>query len=102
MDINVMLKEFPADKQWDSSDHKEKHKCLLLTAMWLAHSFILNSCNFFIWGCLKNKLYTRNPRMEEEPKADLLLIRIVQISRRTPLMADQNALRQFQECLWPE
>jgi hypothetical protein len=27
-----------------------------------------NACDFFIWGCLKYKVYSSNPWIEEEPK----------------------------------
>jgi hypothetical protein len=35
--------------------------------IWPARSPDLNPCDFFFWGYLKNKVYSNNPRTEEEP-----------------------------------
>jgi hypothetical protein len=31
------------------------------SGIWSAHSSNLNPCDFFLWGCLKDKVYNRNP-----------------------------------------
>jgi hypothetical protein len=38
------------------------------SVIWPAHSPDFNPCDFFSWGCLKDKVYSNKPRMEEELK----------------------------------
>jgi hypothetical protein len=44
---------------------------IISSDIWPAFSPDLNPCNFFFWGCLKDKVYSNNPRMEEELKGNI-------------------------------
>jgi hypothetical protein len=39
---------------------------IISSGIWPGHSPDLNPCNFFFWGCLKDKVYNSNARKEEE------------------------------------
>jgi hypothetical protein len=41
---------------------------IISSYIWPAHSPDLNPCDFYFWGCLKDKVYSSNPRREEELK----------------------------------
>jgi hypothetical protein len=34
---------------------------IINSGIWAAHSPDLNPCDFFLWGCLKDKVYNSNP-----------------------------------------
>jgi hypothetical protein len=38
---------------------------IISSDIWPAHSPDLNPCDFFFWGCLKDKVHNSNPGMEE-------------------------------------
>jgi hypothetical protein len=38
---------------------------IISSGIWPARSPDLNPCDFLFWGCLKDKVYNRNPRTEE-------------------------------------
>jgi hypothetical protein len=38
---------------------------IISSDIWLARSPDLNPCDFFFWGCLKDKVYSSNPQTEE-------------------------------------
>jgi hypothetical protein len=38
---------------------------IISDGIWLARSPDLNPCDFFLCGCLKDKVYNSNPRTEE-------------------------------------
>jgi inhibitor of nuclear factor kappa-B kinase subunit alpha len=44
---------------------------IISSDIWPACSPDLNPCDFFFWHCLKYKVYSSNPRMEEELKENL-------------------------------
>jgi hypothetical protein len=41
---------------------------IISSSIWPPRSPDLNPCDFFFWGCLKDKVYNSNPRTEEEPE----------------------------------
>jgi hypothetical protein len=38
---------------------------IICSDIWPASSPDLNPCDFFYWGCLKDKIYSSNPRTKE-------------------------------------
>jgi hypothetical protein len=44
---------------------------IISSDIWPARSPDLNLCDFFLWGCLKDKVYNNNPRKEEELKESI-------------------------------
>jgi hypothetical protein len=44
---------------------------IISSGIWPARSPELNPCEFFFWGCVKDKVYKSNPRMEEEVKENI-------------------------------
>jgi hypothetical protein len=44
---------------------------IISSDIWPAHSPDLNPCDFFFWGCLKDEVYSNNPRMEQERKENI-------------------------------
>jgi hypothetical protein len=48
-------------------DKKQKHKCrifgdrIISSGIWPARLPDLNPCDFFFWGCLKDRVYSSNP-----------------------------------------
>jgi hypothetical protein len=48
--------------------HALSHVCgdkIISSGICAARSADLNHCDFFFWGCLKDKVYDSNPRTEE-------------------------------------
>jgi hypothetical protein len=44
---------------------------IISSGIWPVHSPDLNPCEFFSLGCLMNKLYNSNPRIERELKENI-------------------------------
>jgi hypothetical protein len=44
---------------------------IISSDIWPARSPDINPCDFFFWGCLKDKVYSNNPQMEEELKENI-------------------------------
>jgi hypothetical protein len=44
---------------------------IISSGIWPACSPNLNPCDFFFWGCLKDKVYNSNPQTEEELKENI-------------------------------
>jgi hypothetical protein len=44
---------------------------IISSGIWPVHSPELNPCDFFFWGFSKDKVYNRNPEMEEELKENV-------------------------------
>jgi hypothetical protein len=66
--------------------------------IWPARSPDLHPCDFFFWGCLKNKIYNRNPRKKEELKENIhkesANIPVEQLRR-----VKQTLIHRYEECL---
>jgi hypothetical protein len=43
---------------------------MISSDIWPAHSPDLKPCDFFFWGCLKDKVYSSNSQMEDELKVN--------------------------------
>jgi hypothetical protein len=70
---------------------------IIISGFWPAHSPDLNPCDFFFWGCLKNKLYNSNPRMEE--LKENIHREIVNIPTEQVQRVNQNLFCWCKECL---
>jgi hypothetical protein len=70
---------------------------IISSGIWTAHSPKLNPCDFFFWGCLKDKLYNRNPQTEE--LKENVHRRIANISTEQLQRVNQNLFCWCEECL---
>jgi hypothetical protein len=68
------------------------------TSIWPARSSDLNPCDFFFWGCLKDKIYNSNLQTEEELKENIQR-EIENIPAEQLQRVNQNLFRQCEECL---
>jgi hypothetical protein len=75
-------------------------RTIISSGIWPARSPDLNTCDFFFWGCLKDKVYNSNRRTEEEPKENIRR-KMANIPAEQLQRADQN-LRRCEECLHVE
>jgi hypothetical protein len=67
---------------------------------WPALSPNLNPCDFFFWGCLKEKVYNSNPRMEE--LKENICREIENIPAEQLQRVKQNLFWRCEECLHVE
>jgi hypothetical protein len=65
--------------------------------IWPAHSPDFNPCNFFLWGSLKDKVYSSNPRTEELKENNRM--EISNIAAEHLQKVNQNLFRRCEECL---
>jgi hypothetical protein len=88
-DINFMIKEFPADKQfilwWINLEQR-------MSAYWGEVICVI----FFFWGCLKDKAYSSNPRMEG--LKENIRREISNIPAENLQKVNQNLFRRCEEC----
>jgi hypothetical protein len=68
---------------------------------WPARSLDLKPYDFFLWGCLKDKVYSSNPQMEEELKENIRR-EISNIAAENLQNVNQNIFRRCEECLCVE
>jgi hypothetical protein len=71
---------------------------IISSGIWPACSSDLNPCDFFFWGCLKDKLYNSNPRKEEELKENIHR-EIANIPAKQLPRVNQNLFSWYQKCL---
>jgi hypothetical protein len=70
---------------------------IISSGIWLASSPDLNRCDFFLCGCLKDKVYNSNPRTEE--LKENIHKEIANIPAEHLEKVNQNAFRRCEECL---
>jgi len=46
-------------------------KWLITHALWPSRSLDLNTCNYYLWGTLKDRAYMNNPHQLQELKEDI-------------------------------
>jgi hypothetical protein len=61
---------------------------------WPARSPNLNTCDFFLWGYLKSKVYEKKPRTTEDLKQNIRY----EVAAISPTML-QRVMQNFQKCL---
>jgi hypothetical protein len=71
---------------------------IITSGIWLARSPDLNPCDFFIGGCLKDKVYKSNPRTEEKLKENIRR-EIAYIPAEQLQSVNQYLFLQCEECL---
>jgi hypothetical protein len=71
---------------------------IISSGIWPARSPSLNPGDFFFWGCLKDKVYNSNPRMEQELKENIRW-EIANIPAEQLQRVNQNLFHQCEECL---
>jgi hypothetical protein len=71
---------------------------IISSGIWAARSPDLNPCDFFFWGCLKDKVYNSNPGTEGELKENIRR-EIANIPAEQLQNVNQNLFRQCEECL---
>jgi hypothetical protein len=74
---------------------------IISSDIWPARSPDLNTCDFFFWGCVKDKVYNSNPRTEEELKESICR-EIANISAEQLQRTNKNVFRRCEECLHVE
>jgi hypothetical protein len=74
---------------------------IISSDIWPARSPDFNSCDFFFWGCLKDKVYNSNTRTEKELKENILR-EIANIHAKQLQRVNQNLFRRCEECLRAE
>ena len=65
---------------------------------WPARSLDLNSCNFFLWGCLKSKVYINCPRSIEQLK-DAIRQEITAIPHEMTSQVIDNFRERLRQCV---
>jgi hypothetical protein len=70
---------------------------IISSDIWPAHSPDLNPCEYFFWGCLKDKVYKSNPRAEE--LKENIHREIVNIPAEELQRTNQKPFRRCKECL---
>jgi hypothetical protein len=70
---------------------------IISSDIWPARSPDLNPYDFFFWGCLKNKVYSSNPRKEE--LKENIHREISNIPAEHLQKVKQNLFRRCEECL---
>jgi hypothetical protein len=73
---------------------------IISSDIWPARSPDLNLCGFFFWGCLKDKVYSNNPRKEE--LKENIRRKISNIPAEHRQKVNQNFFRRCEECLHVE
>jgi hypothetical protein len=112
--VQVILWQKKKDYGWFQQDSATVHTaCMSMQALadvfgdriissgiWPARSPDLNTCNFFLWGCLNDKVYNSNPRTEEL-KENIGMERYENCNIRAERLqkVNQNILRRYEECL---
>jgi inhibitor of nuclear factor kappa-B kinase subunit alpha len=76
-------------------------KRIISSGIWQAYSPEMNPCDFFFWGCLKDKVYKSNPQMEQELKENIHR-EIVNISAEQFQRVKQNLFHQCEKYLHAE
>jgi hypothetical protein len=71
---------------------------IISSGIWPARSPDLNPCDIFFWGCLKDKLYNRNPQTEKELKENVCR-KIANFPAEQFQRVRQNPFCQCEECL---
>jgi hypothetical protein len=71
---------------------------IISSGIWSARSPNLNRCDFFVWGCLKNKIYNSNPRTEGEIKENVHR-EIANIPAEQLRRVNQDLFRRCEECV---
>jgi hypothetical protein len=66
-----------------------------------AHLTSLNPCNFFIWGCLKGRVYNSNPKTEDKLKENICR-EIANILAEQLQRVNHNFFHLREECLCVE
>jgi hypothetical protein len=74
---------------------------IISSGIWPARSPDLNHCDFFFWGCLKDKVYSSNPRTKEELKENIRS-EITNISVEQLQKVNQKLFLRCVECLHVE
>jgi hypothetical protein len=69
----------------------------IISGIWPACSPDFNPCDFFFWGCLKDKVYNNNPRIEE--LKENIRREIANIPAEQLQMVQQNLFDLCGECL---
>jgi hypothetical protein len=72
----------------------------IISGIWPACSPDLNPCDFFFWGCLKDKVYNSNP-WKEELKENICR-EIANIPAEQLQSVNQTSLTRAEECLCVE
>jgi hypothetical protein len=70
---------------------------IISSDIWSARSPDTHPCGFYFWGCLKNKVYSSNPRTEElkeNIRKEIANIPAEQLQR-----VNQNPFRRCEQCL---
>jgi hypothetical protein len=73
---------------------------IISSGIWPPRSPDLNPRNFFFWVCLKDKVYSSNPRTEE--LKENIRRKISDISAEHLQKLNQNIFRRCEECLYVE
>ena len=66
--------------------------------VWAPHSPDLNPCDYFLWGCLKDRVFQNQFESIERLK-EVIVEEVGNISREMCQAAVQNFTRRIQECL---
>jgi hypothetical protein len=74
---------------------------LISRGLWPARSPDLNSCNFYLWGNLKDKVYSNNPHTLVEHKQRIReTISSIEVSELT--LVSNNIFKRLKACLRAE
>jgi hypothetical protein len=71
---------------------------IISSGIWPRHSPDLNPCDFFCWDCLKDKVYSSNPRKEEELMGNIRK-ETANIPAYQLQKVDKNLFRRHEECI---
>jgi hypothetical protein len=71
---------------------------IISCGIWPARSPDLTPCDFFLWGCLKDKVYKSNLRTEEQLKENIRR-EIANIPSEQLQRVNQNLFRRCEECV---
>jgi hypothetical protein len=71
---------------------------IISSGIWPARSPDFYPCDFFFWGCLKDKVYNSNPRKEKKLKENIRR-EIANIPAEQLQRVNQNLFRRCEECL---
>jgi hypothetical protein len=106
LDLCFFTKQFFPEFQQDSNTAHGARMCMqalsdvfgdriISSGIWSARS--LDLCDFFFWGCLKDKMYSSNPQTEE--LKENICREIANIPSEQLQGVNQNVFRRCEECL---
>ncbi len=71
---------------------------LIAPGGWPARSPDLSPCDFFLWGCMKDRVFATNPTSVEDLKATIMTV-IQSVDVRTLWKVFQNVMKRAKACL---